>query len=79
MYVIRAQNSAAEGVPAATGTTFNIFPADRCTWQQTYNSTGKYYSISNARFFGNGTTAVTLTSAELGYIGKTGRFVPITD
>ena len=61
------------------------FPADRCSWEQTANSNGGY-DITNARFFaGNDADGVALGSTtgvtavvELGYIGKSGRFVPIT-
>jgi len=69
MMVIRAQHAAAfEGIPAATGSNYTIFPADRCTWMQSYNTTTNEYNIGSARFLGNGTTSLTLTSATLGYI-----------
>lgn len=56
-----------------------IFPADRCSWQQT-DSTGDGYAISNAIFWpgaGGGDGDVPLSSASLGFIGKSGRFVEI--
>ena len=57
-----------------------IFPADRCIWEQTVDSNGGY-SIDNAAFVGLTHTAdgngvyIQLTSATLGFIGKSGRFV----
>ncbi|MBC6414677.1 MAG: hypothetical protein GDA45_07360 [Chromatiales bacterium] len=83
MMVIRAQNAADRGIPAATGAVFNLFPADRCTWQQIDSTLPSGYSIQNARFINTGggatTNAVTLTNATLGYIGKSGRFVAISE
>ena len=67
-----------------------IFPADRCIWAQITtvdsdsNPTGGY-SIDDAAFIGlthssagNG-SYIPLTSAQLGYIGKSGRFVAISN
>ena len=84
MMVIRAQNSGDRGIPAASGNNFNIFPADRCTWRQvdTTEFSGGY-SITAARFIGLGgdtaNTALTLSNPELGFIGKSGRFVAISN
>ena len=73
----------------ASGDT-RIFPADRCVWSQVDDSTGGY-SIDNASFVGlthtpGGSGAgeatgryVLLTDAQLGYIGKSGRFVAISN
>ena len=61
-----------------------IFPADRCVWSQVDDATGGY-SIDNATFVGlthsNTTTGryVILTDAQLGFIGKSGRFVAISN
>ena len=65
-----------------------IFPADRCVWEQVDDTTGGY-SIDNVAFVGLthstvGGTNVTgryiqLTAAQLGYIGKSGRFVAISN
>ena len=64
-----------------TGT--NIFPADRCTWVQADSGDSVGYRITSARFFPGNTAAagvtISNTNVELGYIGKSGRFVPITD
>lgn len=59
-----------------TTLTQKIYPADRCTWRQNY--TGSNYEITDATFF-DGVTAngVDLSDAQLGYIGKSGRFVEI--
>ena len=60
-----------------------LFPADRCAWQFSYSQANTEYEIDSAVFFtGNLATGVPLVdtgrSAHLGYIGKSGRFVPIT-
>ena len=68
-----------------------IFPGDRCVWEQIdtvdadSNPTGGY-SIDNVSFVGlthvsGGGTGryVLLTDAVLGFIGKTGRFVAISN
>ena len=68
----------------ASGDT-RIFPADRCVWEQVDDATGGY-SITNASFVGlthtpGATPAqgryILLTDAQLGFIGKSGRFVAI--
>ena len=76
MMVIRGTlASAYEGIP--TGQVHN-FPADRCVWSQSYNATEDQYQITGARFIGSTAPAASITNAELGYIGKSGRFVAIT-
>ena len=59
-----------------------IFPADRCTWQQV-DSTGSGYSIDVVRFYPGDTNATDLSGTNLsnmlGYIGKSGRFVAISN
>ena len=59
-----------------------IFPADRCTWQQV-DSTGSGYSIDVVRFYPGDAAATDLspdgTSNMLGFIGKSGRFVAISN
>ena len=58
----------------------NIHPADRCTWQQTAVPAGGY-AIDNALFWTGGGTPenVPISNPELGFIGKSGRFVRIAD
>ena len=62
----------------------NYYPADRCTWQYDTSFTDGY-RIDTVRFFpGGGTDAngvAFLASPQpvLGYIGKSGRFVEITN
>ena len=57
-----------------------IYPADRCRWQSTFDTDSNQYDISNAQFYnGNQNDGVTLgVPVQLGYIGKSGRFVAIT-
>ena len=77
MMVIRGSLATAyEGIPA---TQVHNFPADRCVWSQSYNANERSYTITGARFFGTAAPAAVISNAELGYIGKSGRFVPITD
>lgn len=77
MMVLRGSNTAGQGIPGTTGTARNIFPADRCTWQQAVGPNGNGYAITNARFVAISGNAITITNPELGYIGKSGRFVQI--
>ena len=59
------------------------FPADRCSFRTTYNATAGQYEISDAYFYPGTSTAVDLsttnTTSHLGFIGKSGRFVEMTD
>ena len=58
-----------------------IFPADRCTWQQVDDTNG--YSIDVVRFYPGDAAATDLspdgTSNMLGFIGKSGRFVAVSN
>ena len=56
---------------------YRIYPADRCTWRQDPGENNQGYIVHSAQFFGLGTTATVLHDAQLGYIGKSGRFVEI--
>ena len=95
MYVIQATLTSGSsattiaGQAFAASTTHTIYlPADRCTWRIA-ETTGGGYSISNVAYFdGNAaagqdlSTSNTNISASIlrfGYIGKTGRFVEITN
>ena len=59
-----------------------IYPADRCSWRQG-DSTGSGYSINTVMFYPGNAGAENLsgsnTSNMLGYIGKSGRFVAISN
>ena len=73
--------AAAIGVPANAP---HIFPADRCVWTQTAAPNQQGYLIGTVRFFPGApltgsasTNHVVVDNAQLGYIGKTGRFVEI--
>ena len=63
------------GTHAAT-VVFHL-PADRCVWTQTVPTDGRGYDIVNAHVI-TATANVAISNAELGYIGKSGRFVKIT-
>lgn len=90
MMVIRGNLSQSEsrqvfddaGLSAQTGV---IFPADRCVFTIVTNASGGY-TISQAAFHGfsdPGTTnrdrAYSIANPELGFIGKSGRFVQIAE
>ena len=62
----------------------HIFPADRCIWSQTAAPNRNGYLIGTVRFFPGAPLTgaasnnhVVVDNAQLGYIGKTGRFVEI--
>ena len=78
MMVIRgALGTAYDGVTATPDV--HNFPADRCVWSQSYNANTRQYTITSARFFGITAGGAAITNPELGHIGKSGRFVPITE
>ena len=62
-----------------------IYPADRCTWQQVNNTAtttnAASISINGPRFYDGQTAGGTVIAGEvqLGFIGKSGRFVRISD
>ena len=67
-----------------------LYPADRCTWTHTYNSATEQYDVNGAVFYTGATNVVSgqpnapLTidlgsNVTLGYIGKSGRFVGISE
>ena len=55
-----------------------IHPADRCTWRQAAVATGGY-EVNNVVFYPGNAAGEAVTQPELGFIGKSGRFVPITN
>ena len=78
--ITSATEAAALGIPANTN---HIFPADRCVWTQNA-AAGGGYNITTVRYFPGvtltGSTSnnhVVVDTAQLGYIGKSGRFVEI--
>ena len=61
------------------GTVGTIFPADRCTWIQG-DAPGGGYTLTSATFFNGVAAAGTpILDPTLGVIGKSGRFVALTD
>lgn len=68
------------GLTVTAASEGTIYPADRCTWRQEYRE-GSGYSIIDGTFYqGAGTIpSIPIIAAELGYIGKSGRFVKIAD
>ena len=57
-----------------------IYPADRCTWTERYDEARQQYIILSPQFYGLGASATNLddSDTQLGYIGKSGRFVGIS-
>lgn len=86
---------AGHGLANAAGSTVNIIiPAEKCVWAQNNATDGRGYRISNLRFYpgaslssGNNEEGQGLPAAHssrtvlvrLGYLGKSGRFVPISE
>ena len=66
-----------------TTTVGTIYPADRCSWVQTYDGGTEgigHYEINGGMFYPGNAGAVALgDNIELGFVGKSGRFVPITE
>jgi len=58
------------------GTQYNL-PAEDCTWVTTASTTGGY-ELTSARFI-KGSIDFLVAGPVLGVIGKTGRFVAITN
>ena len=64
-----------------------IFPADRCLWEQRDATSGNGYEIAEAVYIPGANTPVggatgfshAITDPVLGYIGKSGRFVALTE
>ena len=65
-----------------------IFPADRCVWSQTPSADGRGYTIENAVYIPGALAEVggdpanqehPITDPVLGYIGKSGRFVGLSE
>ena len=74
MMVIRGSLAAAhQGIPA---TQIHLFPADKVVWGQTYDP-NVGYQTQGAYFFSGNQDAVQIQNPQLGYIGKSGRFVEI--
>lgn len=86
MYVIQVSGTNTDNVIGKSATNQVIVPADRCVWVQAYNESATanndHYTISTVRFYdgstANGTALNASNTYQLGFVGKTGRFVPIT-
>ena len=83
MYVIQVAGDTEDAVIGKTTTNVVLVPADRCVWTTTYNSTAGAYQLSNVRFYdgnaANGNALENNHDYQLGYVGKSGRFVGISD
>ena len=84
MYVIQVTGSDAIAGINKTATNTVILPADRCTWTDAgYIAADNQYAISNVNFYPGNAGSVSVTGSntdvQLGYIGKSGRFVGISD
>ena len=79
MMVIRATTPASGNQPGFAGNTQYILPAENCIWEQEDSPDGRGYRITDARYIHTNGQAENLADAVLGYIGKSGRFVPISE
>jgi hypothetical protein len=61
----------------------NVYPAETCVWRTTQVTTGGYQlthlTVGSPTIAVGVAPAVAPTGAELGYIGKSGRFVAYTE
>ena len=61
----------------------NVYPAETCVWRTAQVTTGGYQlthlTVGSPTIAVSATPAVAPTGAELGYIGKSGRFVAYTE
>jgi hypothetical protein len=55
-----------------------LYPADHCEFMTVESSDNKHYTVSVAKYHTHGSSSETITNPILGYLSKTGRFVPIT-
>lgn len=56
--------------------TNTIYPAETCTWVQTEGQGGGY-DVTTVKTYITG-TEIAIAAAELGYLGKSGRFVKMS-
>jgi len=92
MMVLNVRNTTGSTITVASGiqiaaNSSKVFPADRCIWDTSY--TNGQYTVTNAELLlgasttGNANGVVGLNGTgrivELGYIGKSGRFVKIAN
>ena len=57
-----------------------LYPADRCTWTHRYDAVTRQYDIDNGMFYPGNAAAISLENdITLGFIGKSGRFVGISE
>ena len=95
MYVLNVMNTgtgaaATGGLSLLAGASYN-FPADRCVWTVSDSSDDRGYRVVGAFFYDGASASLTTGEAapaalhgtnliiRFGYIGKSGRFVPVTD
>lgn len=75
MYVIKQNAAGVTGSPQNT-----LHPADRCTFMSANAADDRGYDISAGMFYPGNAAAVDLgDDITLGYMGKSGRFVPISN
>lgn len=79
MMVIRGTTPATGNAPGFLPNREYILPAENCIWTQVDSPDGRGYRIENARYIHYNGAAETLASPVLGYVGKSGRFVPISE
>ena len=74
MLVLRQNAAGVSESPQGT-----IYPADRCTWIQADSATGNGYTLMSANYLSFDTHVPLGNDVDLGIIGKSGRFVALTN
>lgn len=55
-----------------------LYPVDHCEFMTAESADNKSYTVTEANYHTHGNSSQVITNPILGYISKTGRFVPIT-
>ena len=78
MLAIRGTTGSSGNPPGFTADTEYVVPAERCIWTQVSVAGNSNYRIENVNYIHANGSAEPLSNAELGIIGKSGRFVGFT-
>ena len=78
MMVIQATTPDSGNQPGFIAETRYVVPAENCIWTQQTDTDGGY-TIGNARYIHTNGQVEQLNNPVLGYIGKSGRFVAISN
>lgn len=59
--------------------TGEVYPADRCVWHDAEKDGSGYFKLTTAAFYCPGGRMHPLEKPVLGYIGKSGKFIAISE